>query len=127
MLYRFGCSFARFYIQGVPEMNLELKQLKILLTEYDKRYEIAKQKFDDPEYLAWISTHDKDFWPTAGEFVKARQDKDFRSFRVVYREVATALQPVCGCPLDPLPYDSRKEYRDRFVKENPDCTIESRF
>ena len=95
-------------------MNLELKQLLLLLVDYDRRYNKVKEKFDDPEYLAWISMLDEEQWPQDGEFAQARQDADFREFRAAYKKVAEAIV-VFQWGL--LPEQVRVDYQKRFVRE----------
>lgn len=73
-------------------MNPELRQLMNFLLEYRRDIEALGDKYDDPEYLAWISMLDSTQWPKEGLFVKSRDDEDFRKFRASYKRVSDALE-----------------------------------
>jgi hypothetical protein len=97
-------------------MNLMIDQLRALLIEYKKLYMSAKEKYDDPEYLAWISANFvEDEWPTSGDFVLARRDPIFRSFRSKYMECRKTLESFRW---DIIPKKTRAEYQGKWAKSH---------
>ncbi len=96
-------------------MNLELAQLRALLEKYRVAFNDVKDEYDDPEYLAWISTvFDKEQWPEVGEFIIARDDPVFRVFRSVYKQCREAMMNFVW---DVMPYATRTEYQKKCVEE----------
>lgn len=108
--------------------EVKIKQVGHLLTQYEGWYDKIKDVYPDAEYLAWISvTFDSSQWPTEGEFVSARGHPYFREFRKVYKQVNDAVLTLKSLqtaltPLDwgAMPFGTREEYRERWVKENPE-------
>ena len=100
-------------------MNLELKQLSLLLREYEKTLKAIEGTYDNVEYLAWLSMLSKEQWPKEAThtFHTARSDPKFRVFRDVYKAVGAALGDF---KWGTLPFDTRTGYQQRYLKENPD-------
>ncbi len=98
-------------------MTVELKQLLNLLKEYEITFNAIEDKYEDPEYLAWISVLGKEGWPKTGEFFIARKDLEFRKFRSVYMDMIKALETTGS---NPVPYPKRHEYHLQYVKDYPE-------
>lgn len=96
-------------------MNLQLKTLQLQLIKYESL--LNKVNIPDAEYLAWVSIAiDSSEWPKEGVFIKARADDNFRAFRQCMKELAMVMNDFnWGF----LPHSLRKEYYERFRKENP--------
>lgn len=95
-------------------MNPELRQLLNFLLEYRRCIEALEDRYEDPEYLAWISMLDSTQWPKEGVFIKARSDEDFRKFRTVYKMVSIALE---NHRWGIMPEERRMGYQAKFVRE----------
>ena len=108
--------------------EFKIKQLAVLVNQYQQWYDKVKDKYTDPEYLAWISiSFDQSQWPTEGEFPKARADNDFREFRKVFKNINDAVASIHNLldVLKPLewgiiPRETRDSYREQFLKEQPE-------
>ena len=99
------------------QINLVALQLADELKKYISRYNSVKEKYTDVEYLVWMSvTFGESDCPKKGEFVKARQDADFRSFRASFKKIDELLEQLS---MGVIEYDRQIAYRKKYTEENP--------
>ena len=97
-------------------MNLQLKTLQLQLIKYEAL--LKKVTIPNAEYIAWISIAiDSSEWPKEGVFIQARADGNFREFRQCMKELSLIIDDFSW---GFFPYSTRKEYIERFKKENPE-------
>lgn len=107
---------------------LEIRQLTPELKNLVDTYKKAVAHYDDPLYIAWmiqeIYTDSVgrmvDNWQVNEEIVRARHNIEFRAFWIVFKRCDKLIRPFQDLESGIIPVSVRKEYREKFMKENPE-------
>lgn len=106
---------------------LEIRQIagewKNLVATYSK----AAAHFDDPLYIAWMIVEIYtdgigrmvDDWEKNIDICRARENVEFRAFWEIFKRCDKLIRCFQDIESGIVPVSVRREYREKFIKENP--------
>lgn len=103
----------------------KIKQLQAELGKLSKAYDVAKEEFDDPLYIAWMVDFMFDSDAPAQELrtefsliFEARQSQAFRKFWNAYKDAKAAMSNFQMVNMGAVSESTRRQYRKRFRREH---------